>query len=280
MDNSKMKYQLFDLTPAKFEDLCYDLLNAEFKYDKSFITDGPNDNGVDILAIKGLEKTAIQIKHKYKFNENSLSNEIKRYEHLLEWHHKFIYVTSALVDEISRKNLESDKISIISQKEIYLLLEKHSSIALKYFTPVEIKNKSVKKWLSSSIIGVVLSIIASLSTFFIDKHEKDNPLQNQIQNVEQALENIKGLEKHLADIKTNMIETDIKNKKILEEYEKMQGIEDVIKDKKESLNLILNYEPWYKKALTYFLGVLTGIFTSIIGNILYKRWKLDKILKD
>ena len=90
---------------------------------------------------------------------------------------------------------------------------------------------------------------------------------------------MKGLEKHLEDIKEDMIKTDMENKKILEEYEKIKGIEDIINKKKEILKVVLNYQPWYKKFLNYFLGVITGIFTSIIGGILLNKWKLYKSLK-
>lgn len=279
MDKPKLKYQIFDLTPTKFEDLCYDLLNAEYRFDKSFITDGPNDNGIDILGLKGIEKIAIQVKHKFHIEKKSLRLEIDKYKHLLEYHHRFIFITSALIDTNSIKECETEKITIISQVELIKLLDKHSDIAKRYFTIIEQKNKSIKSWLTTSLIGVLISIMASFFSLLIDKNDKDMPLTSRIDNVEKALQNIKGLEKDLAEIKEDMIKTDLENKRILDEYEKIKGLESIINDKKESLNLVLNYEPWYKKILNYLLGLVTGIFSSIIASILWSKWKLYKTLK-
>ncbi len=278
MKNPSLKYQLFDLTPQKFEEFCADLLNAEYQFDKFFLTDGPNDQGVDILALKGIKKLAVQIKHRYKIPVGQLEREIERYKPLLEFHHEFIYLTSAILPKEAIKKLESDKVKILSQNEIFELLDKHTDVAQRYFTVVERKIKKTRQWFSASVIGAIISLILSLSTFFLENKEKDKPLTERIDNVEQALKGIKGLEKDLESIKSDMIETDLENKKILAEYEKMKGLEDIVNEKKESLNIVLNYQPWYKTALNYFLGIITGIFTSIVASILYERWKLRKEL--
>lgn len=278
MKNPSLKYQLFDLTPQNFEEFCADLLNAEYQFDKFFLTDGPNDQGVDILALKGIKKLAVQIKHRYKIPVGQLEREIERYKPLLEFHHEFIYLTSAILPKEAIKKLESDKVKILSQNEIFELLDKHTDVAQRYFTVVERKIKKTRQWFSASVIGAIISLILSLSTFFLENKEKDKPLTERIDNVEQALKGIKGLEKDLESIKSDMIETDLENKKILAEYEKMKGLEDIVNEKKESLNIVLNYQPWYKTALNYFLGIITGIFTSIVASILYERWKLRKEL--
>jgi len=278
MEKTNLKYQLFELSPIQFEELCADLLNAELQFDKYFITDGPNDNGVDILALKGIKKIAIQIKHRYRIVNNQLEKEIEKYKHILEFHHEFIFITSANISKETINTLQTEKIKIISQQDIFNLLDKHSDVAQRYFTNVEKKNKKNRQWLSTSLIGAIVSIILSLVTFFSDINKKNKTLTEKIDNVEQVLKGIKGLENDLESIKSDMIETDLENKKVMEEYKRMKGLEDIVNDKKESLNNILNYQPWYIKALNYILGVLTGVFTSIISSILYERWKLKREL--
>lgn len=278
MDKNTLKYQLYDLTPQRFEELCADLLNAEYQFDKFFITNGPNDDGVDILALKGLKKLAIQVKHRYKIPTIQLEKEIIHYRRLLEFHHEFIYLTSASLSKETIMKFESDKIKIISQKEIFELLDKHTDVAQRYFTIVEKKIRKTRRWFSASVMGALISIVVSLSSLFLETKSEDKPLSTQIDNVEQALNSIKELEDDLKAIKSDMIETDLKNKKILAEYEKMKGLEDIVNKKKESLNSVLNYQPWYMTALNYFLGLITGIFTSIIASILYDRWKLKREL--
>lgn len=278
MEITNLKYQLFELSPIQFEKLCADLLNTELQFDKYFIIDGSSDNGVDILALKGIKKLAIQIKHRYKIVNNQLEKEIEKYKHLLEFHHEFIFMTSANISKETINKLQSEKIRIISQQEIFNLLDKHSDVAQRYFTNVEKKNKKNRQWLSTSLIGALVSIILSLFTVYSDINKKNKTLTEKIDNVEQVLKGIKGLENDLESIKSDMIETDLENKKVMEEYKKMKGLEDIVNDKKESLNNILNYQPWYIKTLNYILGVLTGVFTSIIASILFERWKLKREL--
>jgi hypothetical protein len=276
---NNLKYQLYDLTPQKFEEFCADLLNAEYQFDKFFITNGPNDNGVDILALKGLKKLAVQIKHRYKIHASQLGEEIERYKSLLEFHHEFIYLTSAPLSKEVIVNFGSDKIRIISQREIFEMLDKHTDVAQRYFAVVEKKIQETRRWFSASVIGSVLSIMISLLTLFLENQSKEKPLTERINNVEQALNGIKALEQDLESIKSDMIETNLENKRILAEYERMKGLEDIVNEKKESLISVLNYQPWYEKALNYFLGIITGVFTSIVASILYERWKLRRELK-
>lgn len=129
-----------------------------------------------------------------------------------------------------------------------------------------------------SLIVALLSILSVIYTIFPEKTDKT--LKNRIDNVERALDGIKGLEKDLEFIKEDMIKTDLENKRILEEYKKMEGLEKVINDKKESLNLVLNYQPWYKRFLNYFFGFLLGIASSVIAGIMREKWKLNKSLKN
>jgi hypothetical protein len=279
MTKKEKDYPIYDLTPSTFVELCHDLLKAEFNYEKTFILDGPQDNGVDILALKGVEKIAIQVKHKYKLDRISAIKELEKYKSLLGFHHRLIFITSAKVDKAVVQEFRTDKISIISQSELFNLLDKHTDIAGRYFKVAEKRNKLNQRWLSSSFVGIILTIISSVLTFYIDKKD-DKPLASKIDNVEEALKNINGLEKDLEEIKDDMIKTEIEKTRIIEEYEKVKGLEDVINEKKESLNLVLNYQPWYKKLLDYFLGVLTGIFTSIIASILYEKWRQQKALKN
>ncbi|WP_418502097.1 restriction endonuclease [Flagellimonas sp.] len=278
MEKSILKYQLFDLSGEKFEELCADLLNAEYQFDKFFITAGPNDKGVDILAISGIKKIAIQIKHRYKIGKKQLEEEIEKYKPLLEFHHEFIYITSANLPKEIINSTDSAKIKILAQDDIIKLLEKHPDVGQRYFTIAEKKKKRNREWLYLSLVGGLISLIISLSTLYSEFQSNDEPLAKRIDNVEQALKGIKGLENDLESIKSDMIKTDLENKKILEEYEKMKGLEDIVNEKKKSLNIILNYEPWHKKALNYFLGIITGIFTSIIASILHERWKLKREL--
>lgn len=279
MNKPNLKYQLFELSGEKFEELCAELLNADFEFDKFFVNLGPNDNGIDISAIKGIKKIAIQVKHRYKVVGKELELEINRGKKLLEYNHEFIFISSAKISQKSIQSFSSEKVKIFAQDDILEMLERHPEISQRYFSNLEKKKKKNQFYFYTSLIGIIITIISGFANIYIEIQSKDETLTNRIDNVEQALKGIKGLENDLKSIKSDMIKTDLENKKILEEYEKMKGLEDIVNDKKESLNIILNYEPWYKTAFKYLVGMIIGIFTSIIASILYERWKLKRELK-
>jgi len=137
MDNQKLKYQIFDLTTNRFVELCHDLLKAEFDYDKTVITDAKDDKGIDILALKGVEEIAIQVKHKYKLSKENLEKELNKYVEILEAHHKFIYITSAKIEKNILNKYESNEVSIIPQNEPINLLDKHPDISQSFFLDIE-----------------------------------------------------------------------------------------------------------------------------------------------
>jgi hypothetical protein len=278
---NNMEYPIFDLNLESFERLCYDLLNAENNYDKIYFLTDEKGAGLkaDIVAIKGMEKIAIEVKHKKQIRRTDLLEDINRLKGLLEYHHKLIYITSASLTNESYEDIQDSRIQIIDQKKLFQLLDRHPMLASGYFKNVKAKRETKASLLKSSIIGIIISVAAGLASTTSLIGEKNKPLEGRIQNVEVALNNIKDLEKSLSTIKEDMIATEMKNREITEEYEKLKGVEAIIKEKKESLDSILNYKPWYKIVIDYIIGFLLGVFTSIIGSIVYDKWRLRKSLE-
>jgi len=83
--------KIYELNENDFTYLCFDLLNAEYKISSCHITDGANDNGIDIYAEKNYEKYAILVKHKYSFTDEKFIFEINRYKSLI-MSYTFLYL--------------------------------------------------------------------------------------------------------------------------------------------------------------------------------------------
>jgi hypothetical protein len=276
-----MKYPLFELTPEKFVELCSDLFNAEKKFDKVFIITNRDGNSIDITGLKGTEKTAIQVKHKRTFGEDSIIEQLKESESYLEFHHYFIFVVSAKLSKDIKSKFSNDKIQIYDQDDLIKLLDKHEDVARRYFQNLKAEKNKTSLVLFSSLSGILASVIFSFSTIFSSlDNNNDKPLENKIKNVEEVLSGIKNLETDLKVIKEDMIETEIQNKRIILENEKLKGVEDLISKRKEELNEIVNYKPWSTRIFEFLFGTFFGIATSIFSSILYDKWKQRNALKE
>lgn len=274
-----MKYHLHDLTTEAFTQLCGDLLNAEFHYDKMMFFSGTKITEADIETLKGIKKSAIIVKHKLTIPENSLVSEIEKAQKKLEFFHDVFYITSAKLPPNLQEKLSTQKIKIFDYDDIINLLKKHDDISSRYFSNLKSKNRKITAALVSSISGIIVTIIFSYLSIFDKNNHSTKPLEQKIQNVEQVLIGIKSLENDLESIKDDMVETEINNKKVLAEYEKMKGVQKLVNEQKDELNAVLNYKPWTTRLLEFAFGTIFGILTSIISSILFEKWKHKLSLK-
>lgn len=280
MKESKLKYPIYDLTPEKFTRLCEEILSAEYNFDKLIIPEKEQISNADIVGYKGIESYSIQITHKYKISDRSLVVLLKLNKISQLNFNKRILITSAFIDENILTKYESNDSIIINQKKLFILLDKYEDISNRYFSIVNRKKTNRRYWIAISTVGILVSLLSIGNMIFENKYKEEKSLTDRIENVEQTLEGIKGLEKDLEGIKEDMIKTDLENKKIIEEYEKIKGLEDLMMEKKEAMKLVFDYQPWYKTIAHYAYGLLSGIFCSIIGSILRDRYKLNKSLKE
>jgi len=277
-----MKYPIFELTPEKFIQLCADLFQAEHIYDKLFIFTNNEGKTVDIQGHKGIEKTGIEVKHKFTFSETSLADQLEKSKNHFEYYHNFILIVSAKIPKQVKLRFSNDKITVYDQEDLFRLLDKHGDVAKRYFQNLKIEKKKTSLLFTSSLLGVIASVVfssASIFSFF-EKNEEDKPLESKIENVEQVLNGIKNLEEDLNNIKEDMIETEVQNKRITLEYEKLKGVEDLIGKRKEELSSIVNYKSWQTRIWEFLFGTFFGIVTSIFSSILYDKWKQRKALKE
>ncbi len=224
-----MKYPLFDLTPEKFVELCTDLFNSENSYDDICIFSNNDGKSTDIQAYKGIEKTGFEVKHKFTFSKKSLIDQLEKSKEKILYFQKFILIVSAKIPKKIKLNFTSAKLKIYDQEDLFELLDKHTYIADRYFKNLKKEKKKKLIVFLSLIVGIMVSItLTSISIFPFFNNNEDKLLENKIQNVEEVLKTIKNLEGDLNKIKEDMVITEIQNKKIILEYVKLKGVEDLI----------------------------------------------------
>lgn len=275
-----MRYPLHDLSSEVFVQLCADLLKAENKFESVRLFSHSKNTGYDIEAFKGISKIAIEVKHKLIVTENALTQEILKAQKALEFYHEYFFITSAKLSSILKEEFSTRKIKILDQDNITKLLTKHNDIAESYFKNLKEEKKKIYARLFGSIVAVLAILISSYTIFFDgNQNQANKPLDQKIQNLEQVLNGMRNIESDLKSIKQDMIETEINNKRILAEYEKIKGVEKIIDERKSELNSVLNYKPWSTRLLEFLFGTAFGIFTSIISSILFEKWKHKLSLK-
>lgn len=271
----------FELSNNEFTKLCFELLNKEYNFDKIILSDGLIDKNIDIYGEKDQKKYAILVKHRYIVESNKLKTEFEKYSKITQAYDYFIYITSAEVDLNFLLLQKYSNVILIEQTKLLQLLIKHKDTFDKYSNINTNNRKKNEKTFTISLFGVITSLVFTILTLtvplLITKHSND--LDNRIENVESTLKNLEGMESYLKTIKNDMVKMNEENKAISEEYLRIQKIKGLITDDKKTLKNIISFEPWYIKIITFITGIITGIATSMFGNIIYEKFKKEKELK-
>lgn len=120
---------------------------------------------------------------------------------------------------------------------------------------------------ASSIAGLLFSGIV----FFVQP-EKPH-LQERIEKVELALDSLKSLEKHLDDIKKDMVKTEQETKAIQIEYNKAKELKKLTEAQYESINKAIGKKTIYQTLFDYGMGLVFGVAGSLIASVIYSKVK-------
>ena len=160
---------LNDLTPQEFEKLVADLLAAS-GYTDIRITDGPGDKGVDIIAKRDNELTAIQVKHKSHLRKDELERFVDKYFADKSTPRSLVFITSAeippTVKDIS-DHLPSDQhFKLLGRQDVLRLLAANSSVSNRYLGIVKQRLSSQRVQFILGVIGGIASILSLFFTWY------------------------------------------------------------------------------------------------------------------
>jgi hypothetical protein len=211
------------LTPEEFEKLVADLLGAS-GYTDVQVTGGPGDKGIDIIARRDNETTAIQVKHKAHLKSDDIRRFVDKYFMDTSTPRSLVFVTSADLPP-SAKNISDQlppghRFQLLGRQDVLRLLAAHSKVADRYFGLVKRRLSSQRVQFIAGALGTVASVAALLFSFHSMLPPVEAPLDQRIQTVEKALTSIRDLETYLGKIKTDMVEKEKATQIINERYAK------------------------------------------------------------
>jgi hypothetical protein len=278
---------IYDLTPREFQELVADLLRVTgFSNVRS--VDGPEEEGIDILAEKNGETIAVEVKLRKEVRAAELERFIGHFQMNDDLPRNAFFVTSARIDphlhavvENATSNLKVRLIGIDELRRIVQanrqVLEQHQVLE-KFSIPVQHRQRSSKVSLLISSAGVVISILAVLLLLTSPFNKHAEPLDKQIQTVESALNSVRGLETDLANLKEDMAAKQKATQEINEKYAKAKELDKLTDAQLEALKTALQTATWWKTLLQYGIGFTLGISSSFVASILYSKWKQRKAL--
>ncbi|ENX39586.1 restriction endonuclease [Acinetobacter courvalinii] len=284
-----IKIDIYDISAQKFEELAFNFLKEQKDLTSlENLTSGKIDSGYDFSAtLKDAKKPckiAIEAKHRRKLSKQDLYRIAETAERIKSGFDGFILITSAKLNEEEQELLKRLLLS-----SGYTLIKIYQGVTFEALTKTsnpraraEIINskKSEIKNLAFGIISSILALIASTSNLIPYFLDEDKNLDTRIENVANALESIKSLEKHLTEIKSDMQKTQRESETIKREYEKSQELKQLTDDQQAAIRAAIGASspPWWIKPLDYFFGFILGIGASVIASFIHERIKRNKAL--
>ncbi|MDO6825426.1 restriction endonuclease [Marinobacter sp. 1_MG-2023] len=276
---------LYRLTPAEFEQLVGRLLKAN---GLGSVTDvgSPQDQGVNFTGEQEGETVAVLVKHrKTPLTVSEIRNIVGRLKSSRCTPSRLIIVTSAKVTDAvasSLANGESDlPVQIIDRDAVLHMLSADPSLQKGPVTNAEKRARRQRRELWYGTLGAIASIlgvIASGVSLFVEPTPQ--PLQQRIETVESAIDNLKNLENELVDIKEEMAQTEKATRAIEQEYEKAKQLQQLTEEQFSAVKSALEKKSWYKTLLDYFLGFVLGVAGSLTASVIYSRAKQKRALAD
>ncbi|MGB5886179.1 MAG: restriction endonuclease [Acinetobacter venetianus] len=284
-----IKIDIYDISVEKFEELAFNFLQEQKDLTSlENLTSGKIDSGYDFSAtLKDAEKPckiAIEAKHRRKLSKQDLYRIAETAERIKSGFDGFILITSAKLNEEEQELLKK-----LLLRSGYTLVKIYQGVTFEALTKTSnskaradiIKSKrSEIKNLAFGIISIILTLIASTSSLITNFLDEDKNLDTRIENVANALESIKSLEKHLTEIKSDMQKTQRESEIIKREYEKSQELKQLTDDQQAAIRAAIGASspPWWIKPLDYFFGFILGIGASVIASFIHERIKRNKAL--
>ncbi|HGY5244131.1 restriction endonuclease [Aeromonas salmonicida] len=285
------KIDIYDISAQKFEELAFNFLQEQGDFTTlENLTSRRSDAGYDFSATtKDQEKTqkiAIEAKHRRKLSKQDLYRIAENADRIKSNFDGFILITSAKLNNEEQQFLEK-----LIKNSGYTITKIYQDITFEVLTKTSnqkaaediIRARRTKmKSLAYSVLSIIAVLIALTSNtapyfYFV---EEDKNLDTRIDNVANALESIKNLEKYLTEIKSDMQKTQRESENIKREYEKSQELKQLTNDQQAAFRAAIGASspPWWVKPLDYFFGFILGIGASVIASFIHERIKLNKAL--
>ncbi|HDZ8832673.1 restriction endonuclease [Aeromonas sp. 602200] len=283
------KIDIYDISAQKFEELAFNFLQEQGDFTTlENLTSRRSDAGYDFSATtKDQEKTqkiAIEAKHRRKLSKQDLYRIAENADRIKSNFDGFILITSAKLNKEEQQLLEK-----LIKSSGYTITKIYQDITFEALTKTSnqkaaediIRARRTKmKSLAYSILSIIAVLIALTSNTIPYFVEEGKNLDTRIDNVANALESIKNLEKYLTEIKSDMQKTQRESENIKREYEKSQELKQLTNDQQAAFRAAIGASspPWWVKPLDYFFGFILGIGASVIASFIHERIKLNKAL--
>jgi hypothetical protein len=273
---------LNNLTPEEFEKLVADLLAAS-GYTDVRVTGGPGDKGVDIIAKRDNETTAIQVKHKTHLKSDQIRRFVDKYFMDTSTPRSLVFVTSAdlppSANNISDQLPPGHRFQVLGRQDVLRLLAEHSKVADRYFGLVKRRLSSQRVQFIAGALGVFASVVSLVFSFHSMLSPVRAPLDQRIQTVEKALTSIRDLETYLGKIKTDMVEKEKTTQIINERYAQAKELEKLTQTQLDALRVTLQAQNWHRTLFNYAMGFILGIASSFVASVLFAKWRQRRALE-
>jgi hypothetical protein len=271
---------LFQLTADEFILLCAKILKSQgIKHID--ILHGPGDQGIDMIGDLEGENIIVQVKHTRTLPPSDIKRIIDHVSSRMPKTKCLIIMTSAIIpfsyiDNIKTSHKDID-VRLIAQDDILKAINENAEMKGAQIEAAQNRAELQNRLLWSGITCLLISLLG-FSVPFLTQHKKPI-LQERIETVEQAIGNLKDLEKQLTDIKNGMVEKQKAAEVIEQRYKNAIILDKITQPQIDAIKDALQTESWLKTLLNYVLGFSLGIASSLIASVINSRFKQNRYLQ-
>lgn len=257
--------------------MCADILRIQgFEHVES--VGRTQDRGVDLIAEFDGKRVAVEIKHTKRLHlaqVAAITDRVQASSHR-PLPDRILIMTSAGLSPEQRSSIEQLKpkpdVHVLDGTEILRIVREHPEIARARLRPARRRTLFQRIAFIAGVAGLGGSIAAFVlsGSLFFGVREKDK-LQDRIESVERAIGSLNDLENQLTEIKKDMSETERARKQIEAEYAQAKELEKLTAEQRAAIKTALQAESWQKTVLNWVFGFFSGIFSSIVGSVIYSR---------
>ena len=191
---------------------------------------------------------------------------------------RLIVITSSRVSDATKSSIEQKvpelPFRIIDRNEVIELVSANPSLQKGSVDNAAKRTRRQKKdfWMgiAGSLASMLGVIVASAAALFPGQQES---LSQRIDSVDKAINSLNSLEKELAVIKTDLVETEKATEAIEAEYEQAKELQQLSDEQFVAVKTALQQQSWRKTAIDYLLGFVLGVGGSLTASVIYSRFK-------
>lgn len=167
---------------------------------------------------------------------------------------------------------------VLDRDDVCRMLQLHGDVCRRLLGPTQQRAFKEAKRFLLGVVVLVGSVVAILLSLFLPGAES-RPLEGKVQTVQRALEELRGLESTLADVRNDLFQTMVATNALEHRNEMVKSVGELTAAQIEVFREALQSKPVWSTVFDHAIGFCLGVAASLVASIIVSRWRHKKSLR-